>query len=49
MVGLRVILHCYTDRGCLCELNGVKINVLCALQVEILNVHVFTHPQGLVY
>ena len=49
MVGLRVILHYYMDRRCLCELNGVEKFVLGALQVEILNVHVFTHTQGLVY
>ena len=49
MVGPMVIIHCYMDRGRLYELNGIKIIVLCALEVETINVHVFTHPPGLVY
>ena len=46
-VALRVIGPCYIDIGHLYELNGVKIIVLCALKVEIINVHVFTHQPGL--
>jgi len=46
---LSIIMHCYMDRGCMYERNGVKKIVLCGLQVEIINIHVFTHHPGLVY
>jgi hypothetical protein len=49
MVDLIAIIHSYMDRGRLCEPNGIKIIVLRALQVEIINGHVFTHRPGLVY
>ena len=37
------------DRDRLYECNGAKIIVLSALQVEIINIHVFTHHPGLVH
>ena len=37
MVELRAVIHCYIDRGCMCEPNSRKIIILCALQVEIIN------------
>jgi len=43
MVDLRVLKSCNIDRRHLCEPIGVKKIVLCALEVEIINVHVFTH------
>ena len=49
VVNLRDMIHCYIDRGRLCELNSVKIIILCALQVEIINGHVFTRQLALVY
>ena len=39
----RVITHCYMDRRRLYEFIGVKNILLRALEVEILNVYVFTH------
>jgi len=45
-VAISVVGHCYIDRGRLYELNGVKIITLCALEVEIINVHVFTRQPG---
>ena len=47
--GLRVIGPHYIDRGRLYELIGVKIISLCALEVEILNVHVFAPQHGQIY
>ena len=44
-----VVIHCYIDRQRLCKRNGVKVIVLCGLQVEIINIHVFTHYPGLVH
>ena len=46
---LRVIIYCYMDGDHLYEHNGVKIIILGALQVEIINIHVFTHHPGLVH
>ena len=46
---LMVVIHYYVDRQRLYECNGVKIIVLCGLQVEIINIHVFTHHPGLVH
>ena len=48
-VELRVLDCCHIDRGRLYECNGVRIIVLGALKVEILNVHVFAHEHGPVY
>jgi len=48
MVELRAIINCYIDVGRLCEPNSVKIIFLRALQVEIINGHVFTRQLGLV-
>ena len=42
-------MHRYMDRGHLYKRNGVKIIVLGALQVEIINIHVFTQHPGLVH
>ena len=41
----RVMTHCYMDRRRLYELISVKNILVRALEVEILNVHVFTHKQ----
>jgi hypothetical protein len=38
--------HRYIDRGRLYKLNGVQIITLCALEVEIINIHVFTRQPG---
>ena len=43
------ILTATVDRQRLYEHNGVKTIVLCGLQVEIINIHVFTHHPGLVH
>ena len=48
-VDLRVVIHCYIDRGHLCKLNGVKNIVLSDLEVAIINVHVFAHHPSIVY
>lgn len=47
-VGL-VTGHCYIDRVHLCEHNGVKIIVLCILEVEILNIQVHAHQLSRIY
>jgi hypothetical protein len=39
----------YLDRGRLYELNGAKNIVLGGLEVEIINIHVFTSTGHLVY
>ena len=39
----------YIDRGRLYELNSVKNIMLCVLDVEILNVHVFAPQHGRIY
>ena len=44
-----VLQYYHIDIGHLYELNGIKIIALCALEVEIINVQVFTHQPGLVY
>ena len=49
MVQLRVIRPRYIDRGRLYELNGAKIIVLGGLEVEIINIYVFTSTGHLVY
>ena len=46
LVRLMAIIHCYMDSGHLYKLNGVKKFVLCALEVDIINVHVFTRQPG---
>ena len=46
MVGLMVIMHCYMDRGRLCERNGAKNIVLCGLEVEII-IYMFSLPPGI--
>ena len=48
-VEIRVPNSCHINSGRLYEPNDVENIVLCALEVEIINVHVFTHPPGLVY
>ena len=48
-VDLRVLKLCHMDRGHLYEPIGIKNITLCALEVEIINVHVFTHYPGLVH
>jgi len=48
-VDLRVMIHCYIDRGRLGELNGVKNIVLSDLEVAIINVHVFAHQPSIVH
>ena len=48
-VALRPVGHCYIDRGRLYELIGVKNMFPCALEVEIINEHVFAHQPGLVH
>jgi len=48
-VEIRVLNSCHINSGRLYEHNNVKNMVLCALEVKIINVHVFTHPPGLVY
>jgi hypothetical protein len=40
---------CHMDRGRLYEPIDVKIIALCALEVEIINMHVSTHQPALVY
>ena len=45
-MALSVVVHCYLDRGRLYELNGVKIITLCALEVEIISVHILTRQPG---
>ena len=49
MVELGGIGSCYMDIGRLYELNDVKNIVLCGLEVEIINVHVFAHNHSPVY
>jgi hypothetical protein len=45
-----LVLQCsHIDRGHLYEPIGIRIIVLCALDVEIINVHVFTCQPSLVY
>ena len=44
-----MLQFCHIDRGNLYELSGIKIIALGALEVEIINVQVFTHQPGLVY
>ena len=48
-MGLRGMGRCHMDRGHLYERNNVKNIVLCALQIEIINVHVFDHKHGSFY
>jgi hypothetical protein len=37
------------DRGHLYELNGVENIIICGVEVEILNVHVFAHKDDPVH
>jgi hypothetical protein len=48
-VHLRVLQGCYIDRGRLYELSGVKNISVCALEVEIISVHVFAPQHGAFY
>jgi hypothetical protein len=45
----RALQISHIDRGRLYELNDVKIIVLYALEVDIINKHPFTHYPGLVH
>jgi hypothetical protein len=42
----RLVIYRYIDRGHLYECNGVKIIMLCALDIEIINIHVLTRHSG---
>ena len=44
-----VLQLCNIDRGRLYEHFGVKKMSICALEVEILNVHVFAPQHGRIY
>ena len=48
-VDIIVLKCCHLDRGRLYERSGIKIIALCALEVKIINVQVFTYQPGLVY
>ena len=48
-VELRDVRLCHTNGGHLCEPGGVKIIVLGALEVKIINVHVFACQLGPIY
>jgi hypothetical protein len=48
-VEFRFLYLFHIDRGYLYEPSGIKIIVLCSLEVEIINVHVFTRQPALVY
>ena len=49
MVDLRLLKLCNIDSSRLCEPIGLKNIVLRPVEVEIINVHVFTHQPGVVY
>jgi hypothetical protein len=48
-VDIRALLLFHIRRGRLCEHNGLKNMFVCALEVEILNVHVFAHKRSPVH
>jgi len=44
-----VIIHCYMDSRCLYKLVDVKNMLVRALEVDILNVHIFAHKHRRIY